>query len=85
MRRRLLVELIEETPSFIGDIQKAINDINLFNLKLIYINKIFSLGCYNEEMREYICRELDLAQTKEEAKLIYYRYRTEFYMHVNEN
>ena len=85
MRRRLLVELIEETPSFIGDLQKTINEINLFNLKLIYINKIFSLGYYNKEMKEYIFRELDLAQTIEEAKLIYCRCRTEFYMNVNEN
>ena len=84
MRRRLILETIEETPHFICSIQKVIYDIRLFNLKLSYVNKLFSLGLgYNQERKQEIIRQFDLMQGIEEVKLLYYTYRMEFYRDIN--
>jgi hypothetical protein len=84
MRRELILEKIEETPCFFEDVQKAIYDIRLFNLKLSYVNKLFSLGLgYNQERKQEIIRQFDLMQGIEEVKLLYYTYRMEFYRDIN--
>ena len=84
MRRRLILETIEETPHFICSIQKVIYDIRLFNLKLSYVNKLFSLGLgYNQERKQEIIRQFDLIQEIEEVTLLYYTYRAELYRDIN--
>ena len=84
MRRRLILEKIEETPYFICSIQKAIYGISLFNLKLAYVNELFSLGLgYNQERKQEIIRQFDLIQETEEVKLLYYTYIVEFHRDRN--
>lgn len=84
MKRRLILETIEETPHSVCSIQKAIYDIRLFNLKLSYVNKLFSLGLgYNQERKQEIIRQFDLTQEIEEVKLLYYTYRMELYRDIN--
>ncbi len=81
MRRGLI---IEKVPSFVVDIQKNIYKIRLFNLKISYVNKLFSLGLgYNQERKQEIARQFDLTQEIEEVKLLYYTYMVEFYRDIN--
>lgn len=74
MRRGLILETIEEPPPFIKDIQKTLYEVRLFNLKLTYVNRLFSLG-FNQERKQEIVRQFDLAQGIEEVKLLYYNER----------
>ena len=85
MRRVLLLEKVLKVPSFIEDIHSTIYEVKLFNLKLNYLNRIFSLEPldYSQERRREIINQFDLTQGIEEVKLLYYTYMVEFYGNIN--
>jgi len=62
---------LEEAYKTIKVLRQSINEVNLLNSKLIYINKIFKAKSLNDSEKTKIVEAFDKASTTKEAKLIY--------------
>ena len=75
------VEDVEEVKKMKNDLEEAINviktlrgqlnEVNLLNAKLIYVNKIFKANQLTENQKVNVVNSFDKAQTLNEAKNIY--------------
>ena len=64
-------EELEETKKAYEAVRAELNEVNLLNSKLLYVNRIFKANQLNESQKLRVVESLDKAGTAKEAKLIY--------------
>ena len=62
---------LEETKKAYEAVRAELNEVNLLNSKLLYVNRIFKANTLNESQKLRVVESLDKAGTAKEAKLIY--------------
>ena len=62
---------LEETKAALTAISTELNEVNLLNSKLLYVNRIFKANTLNEAQKLRVVETLDNASNIKEAKLIY--------------
>lgn len=66
-----LMETIKEYKESFIVLRKQINEVQIFNAKLAYANKLFTSGGLTNDEKIKIAEEFDKAETIEEAKKLY--------------
>jgi hypothetical protein len=64
-------EELAETKAALEAVQTELNEVNLLNSKLLYVNRIFKSNNLNEAQKLRVVETLDNASNVKEAKLIY--------------
>jgi hypothetical protein len=64
-------EELEEAINVIKSLRGQLNEVNLLNAKLIYVNKLFKASNLTENQKVNVVNSFDKAQTLTEAKNIY--------------
>ena len=62
---------LEETKSALETVRGELNEVNLLNSKLLYVNRIFKANQLDESQKLRVVETLDKAESIKEAKLIY--------------
>ena len=62
---------LQETKRAYDHIKTELNEVNLLNSKLLYVNRIFKASNLNEAQKLRVVETLDKAESVKEAKLIY--------------
>ena len=62
---------LEETKKAFEAVRTELNEVNLLNSKLLYVNRIFKANQLDESQKLRVVESLDKAGTTKEAKLIY--------------
>lgn len=62
---------LEEAINVIKSLRSQLNEVNLLNAKLIYVNKLFKTSNLTENQKVNVVNSFDKAQTLTEAKNIY--------------
>jgi len=62
---------LEETKEALETVRTELNEVNLLNSKLLYVNRIFKANNLNEAQKLRVVETLDNASNVKEAKLIY--------------
>jgi hypothetical protein len=62
---------LEETKSALNTVRTELNEVNLLNSKLLYVNRIFKANTLDQGQKLRVVETLDKAETAKEAKLIY--------------
>ena len=70
-REEGIEEELEETKAALNTVQTELNEVNLLNSKLLYVNRIFKANNLDESQKLRVVETLDKAGTVKEAKLIY--------------
>jgi len=68
---KMKMEELEEAYGVIKYLRTKINEVNLLNAKLLYVNKLFRKGELTETQKVKIIETFDRAKNVREAKLIY--------------
>ena len=66
-----MFEELEETKKALETVKGELNEVNLLNSKLLYVNRIFKANTLDEAQKLRVVETLDKAGTTKEAKLIY--------------
>ena len=61
----------EEMHETIETLQKELNETNLLNAKLLYVNKVFKANNLNESQKANVIAAFDKAETVKEVKLVF--------------
>ena len=64
-------EELSETRAALESIRTELNEVNLLNSKLLYVNRIFKANTLDQGQKLRVVETLDKAETAKEAKLIY--------------
>ena len=70
-KREGVEEELEETKAALETVRTELNEVNLLNSKLLYVNRIFKANTLDEAQKLRVVETLDKAETAKEAKLIY--------------
>jgi len=62
---------LEEAYKVIGSLRKTINEVNLLNAKLLYVNKLFRGFNLTNEQKAKVVETLDRTKNVREVKLVY--------------
>ena len=62
---------LAETKAALETVTTELNEVNLLNSKLLYVNRIFKANTLDESQKLRVVETLDKAETAKEAKLIY--------------
>ena len=62
---------LQETKSALKVVRKELNEVNLLNSKLLYVNRIFKANTLDDVQKLRVVETLDKAESAKEAKLIY--------------
>ena len=62
---------LEETKAALETVRAELNEVNLLNSKLLYVNRIFKANNLSEAQKLRVVETLDKATSVKEAKLIY--------------
>lgn len=62
---------LEEAMNTIATLRSELNEVNLLNAKLLYVNKLFKAKNLNESQKIKIINAFDRAETVREAKNVY--------------
>ena len=62
---------LEETKEALETVKGELNEVNLLNSKLLYVNRIFKANTLDEGQKLRVVETLDKAESTKEAKLIY--------------
>ena len=62
---------LEETKAALETVRTELNEVNLLNSKLLYVNRIFKANTLDEAQKLRVVETLDKAESVKEAKLIY--------------
>ena len=62
---------LEETKAALEAVKSELNEVNLLNSKLLYVNRIFKANQLDESQKLRVVETLDKAESINEAKLIY--------------
>ena len=68
---RALVSRLEEYRSAVETLREQLTDLNLFNAKLLYVNKLFQDKSVSPSKRRAMMESIDSAKSLREVKLIY--------------
>ena len=68
---RMLEEELNEATKTIELLQKDLQEVNLLNSKLLYVNKIFKANNLSESQKVNVISAFDKAETVKEVKLVY--------------
>ena len=71
MEEEATAKELEETKEALKAVQTELNEVNLLNSKLLYVNRIFKANQLDEVQKLRVVETLDKAETAKEAKLIY--------------
>ena len=66
-----LKEERDEAMETVGALQETISEMNLLNSKLLYCNKLFRANALTEAQKVKVVDALDMANTANEAKLVF--------------
>ena len=66
-----IAEELEETKKALETVRGELNEVNLLNSKLLYVNRIFKANQLDEAQKLRVVETLDKAESTKEAKLIY--------------
>ena len=64
-------EELEETKAALETVRAELNEVNLLNSKLLYVNRIFKANTLDEAQKLRVVETIDKAESAKEAKLIY--------------
>lgn len=64
-------EELEEAMSTIATLRSELNEVNLLNAKLLYVNKLFKAKNLNEAQKVKVINAFDRAETVREAKNVF--------------
>jgi len=64
-------EELTEALSTIETLRKDLNEVNLLNAKLLYVNKVFKANNLTESQKANVIAAFDKAETVKEVKLVY--------------
>lgn len=64
-------EELEEAMNTIATLRSELNEVNLLNAKLLYVNKLFKAKNLNESQKVKVINAFDRAETVREAKNVY--------------
>jgi len=70
-KMKKMEEELKEAFSTINSLRKDLQEVNLLNSKLLYVNKIFKSNSLNEQQKVNIIAAFDKAETIKEVKLVY--------------
>ena len=62
---------LQETKKAYNTVKAELNEVNLLNSKLLYVNRIFKANNLSEAQKLRVVETLDKAESVKEAKLIY--------------
>ena len=62
---------LNETKKAFNSISNELNEVNLLNSKLLYVNRIFKANTLDDSQKLRVVETLDKAESTKEAKLIY--------------
>ena len=62
---------LKETKKAFNSVQNELNEVNLLNSKLLYVNRIFKANTLDDSQKLRVVETLDKADSTKEAKLIY--------------
>ena len=65
------VQELSDTKEALKTVKNELNEVNLLNSKLLYVNRIFKANTLDEGQKLRVVETLDKAETAKEAKLIY--------------
>jgi len=68
---RTVNEDLEEALETIETLKKELNEVNILNAKLLYVNKIFKAQNLTESQKVNVIAAFDKAETVKEVKLVY--------------
>jgi prolyl oligopeptidase PreP (S9A serine peptidase family) len=71
MEEEATAKELEETKAALEAVKAELNEVNLLNSKLLYVNRIFKANNLNEAQKLRVVETLDNASNVKEAKLIY--------------
>ena len=66
-----MAEELNETKKALETVKGELNEVNLLNSKLLYVNRIFKANTLDESQKLRVVESLDKASSTKEAKLIY--------------
>jgi len=67
----VMKEQLDEALETIETLKKDLNEVNLLNSKLLYVNKIFKSNDLSESQKVNIIAAFDKAESVKEVKLVY--------------
>jgi len=70
-KNRSMQEKLNKYRSAVQTLREQLEDLNLFNAKLLYVNKLLQNKSINESQKKSVIRALDQAQSLKEAKMLY--------------
>jgi len=62
---------LQETKEALKTVRTELNEVNLLNSKLLYVNRIFKANTLDDSQKLRVVETLDKAESAKEAKLIY--------------
>ena len=71
LQNRALNEKLGKYRSAVVTLREQLEDLNLFNAKLLYVNKLLQNASINESQKKSIIKALDKANSLQEAKTLY--------------
>ena len=70
-KNRALDEKLNKYRSAVNTLREQLEDLNLFNAKLLYVNKLLQNKGLNESEKKSVIKALDEAKNLREAKSLY--------------
>lgn len=70
-KNRALGEKLNKYRSAVDTLREQLEDLNLFNAKLLYVNKLLQSKSLNESEKKSVIKALDEAKSLNEAKSLY--------------
>jgi len=69
--KKKIEEDLKEAVKTVEILRSELNEVNLLNAKLLYVNKIFNAKNLNESQKLKVVKAFDKAESAREAKLVY--------------
>jgi len=69
--KKKLKEELQLALEAVNTLRSELNEVNLLNAKLLYVNKIFNAKNLNESQKLKVVKAFDKAESAKEAKLVY--------------
>ena len=77
-KKKKMEEELQLALEAVETLRSELNEVNLLNAKLLYVNKIFKAKNLNESQKLTVIKAFDRAESAKEAKLVYESLSTTF-------
>jgi hypothetical protein len=77
-KKKKMEEELQLALEAVNTLRSELNEVNLLNAKLLYVNKIFKAKNLNESQKLTVIKAFDKAESAKEAKLVYESLSTTF-------